>query len=837
MLQSPKVIIGTALLAAAGITAYAFSNASQRIDPSTLHPQRSIVFAQWDGSEQHQAAIKETAQHKAVVESGLFDYGVRLMEQATQPLVSQLEPGTSDADFARIEEAKTTFQSLYKHGFSLSVTDGADRLSPMATLVVHGAAGGESNIPPLLKLADIRDEPDQKEVRGRTINFLRNPSNPAIEIVWFSEQQHLVVAIGESPAERVIAVAEGEMSNVTDSDLWKQCRGDDVDFEVAAAAWFDLKSLRDRFGAMPVPIPDLQRQVSVNELSELLGIDNLNAMGGQFGYRGAAPIGRTFINAPGKREGLLSLLDQPLFSLDDLPPLPQDSLAFGAFSLDSDAALETTLAVVRSVVALLPPDAGEQLEGMLQSVPQLLGFNLQQDLLASLGDVHCVYSDPAGGPFGIGFGAAIAVKDADKLNRVLDVLVGRSEQLLADAPTPVPMTVQRATVDGHEMLTLPAGVFTPTVAVGEKWVVLGLFPQTVRSFFLREEGKLPAWEPSAEHNASLAELPKQFSAISVDDPRQGLKLLYSFVPILNSAVHTMAPGLGANAVKAAELPPQEIVMAPLFPNVNMSVPTENGIVYHSRHSLPLTLPAAEGVFVAPTLVALLLPAVQQAREAARRTTSSNNLRNIGLAIHNYEAVHQHLPIGTQPNTDLKPEQRLSFLFALLPYLEQQALYEILAENKTKAWDDPAVADFTNMLVPTYLNPGLIDDDAPGATHYVGMAGVGADAPELPVHHERAGMFGYDRKTRLRDVTDGLSNTVMMTETNIAETRWAAGGQTLKSLTQEPYINGIDGIGGPSPGGCQMLLGDGSVRFVSESVDPEVMRRMSTMAGGKPVGDF
>ena len=60
--------------------------------------------------------------------------------------------------------------------------------------------------------------------------------------------------------------------------------------------------------------------------------------------------------------------------------------------------------------------------------------------------------------------------------------------------------------------------------------------------------------------------------------------------------------------------------------------------------------------------------------------------------------------------------------------------------------------------------------------------------------------------------------------------------TLKSLTQEPYINGPDGIGSPTPGGCNVLFADGSVRFISEDIDPEMMRRLAAIADGKRV-DF
>ncbi len=109
---------------------------------------------------------------------------------------------------------------------------------------------------------------------------------------------------------------------------------------------------------------------------------------------------------------------------------------------------------------------------------------------------------------------------------------------------------------------------------------------------------------------------------------------------------------------------------------------------------------------------------------------------------------------------------------------------------------------------------------------------------MPVNHKRAGAFGYNRTTKIANFRDGTSNTVMVSEASQDFGSWAAGGtDTLRALTQKPYINSPDGIGGPFTGGCNMLLGDVSVRFVSENIDPSLMGALSTIAGGESVGDF
>ena len=138
-----------------------------------------------------------------------------------------------------------------------------------------------------------------------------------------------------------------------------------------------------------------------------------------------------------------------------------------------------------------------------------------------------------------------------------------------------------------------------------------------------------------------------------------------------------------------------------------------------------------------------------------------------------------------------------------------------------------------------MNPGRVGSaGGPAETHYVGISGLGADAPMLPKNSKRAGIFGVNRQTRIRDITDGTSNTLMTSEASGDSGPWMAGGNaTMRSFTKQPYINGPDGIGGPYNGGCNMGLADGSVRFVSENIDPKVLEALATMAGGEVVPQF
>ena len=343
----------------------------------------------------------------------------------------------------------------------------------------------------------------------------------------------------------------------------------------------------------------------------------------------------------------------------------------------------------------------------------------------------------------------------------------------------------------------------------------------------------------------MAELPKEFTGLTVTDPRAMYRSVLSYAPLLFMGAKAGIRESGQFPpdfdipIGLADLPPTEVIVQPLFPNVMMTVKDENGFRSISRSSLPAFPVVGQGglgaVATSGILVALLLPAVQQARAAARRSQSKNNLKQIGLALHNYHDVHNQFPAGTVEDSAEEPEDRLSWISSVLPYLDQAPLYQKL--DQESGWDSDANSTFTSISIPTLLNPGA-NGAVDGVTHYVGISGLGKDAPTLPVNHERAGVFGYNRKTRFRDIRDGSSNTIGVTEASGEFGRWAAGGNdTLRSLTQQPYINGPDGIGGPYQGGVQVLLMDGSVRFISNDIDPDVFKALITINGGEVVPPF
>jgi Protein of unknown function (DUF1559) len=148
----------------------------------------------------------------------------------------------------------------------------------------------------------------------------------------------------------------------------------------------------------------------------------------------------------------------------------------------------------------------------------------------------------------------------------------------------------------------------------------------------------------------------------------------------------------------------------------------------------------------------------------------NNLHNIVLGVLGYEWANGVLPAGSWPNAELEPERRLSWYAQILPQLDEQDKYDAL--EKGGPWDSGQNVVVAKQRIRMLLcnRAALAAPGSPESASYVGIAGLGKDAARLPKSDSHAGVFGYDRQTRLADIKDGTANTMM-----IAETGWLGHG--------------------------------------------------------------
>jgi hypothetical protein len=226
--------------------------------------------------------------------------------------------------------------------------------------------------------------------------------------------------------------------------------------------------------------------------------------------------------------------------------------------------------------------------------------------------------------------------------------------------------------------------------------------------------------------------------------------------------------------------------------------------------------------------ALILVCVMKVREAANRSACMNNLRQLGLAMANYEGTFKGCyPLAAMPNTNLPPEKRLSWLVVLMPFIEADPTYYRM--EKEKCWDAEenrfaALSAFKVFQCPGYPSGSPVSTLWP--THYLGIAGVGEDAASLPAGDARAGFFGYERTLCKQELPRGESQTAMIAETSAAQGAWTAAGA--------PTVRGFDPIrarfGGNHPHGCQVVFADASLRFIEATVGDDEWAAIAVLAG-------
>ena len=220
------------------------------------------------------------------------------------------------------------------------------------------------------------------------------------------------------------------------------------------------------------------------------------------------------------------------------------------------------------------------------------------------------------------------------------------------------------------------------------------------------------------------------------------------------------------------------------------------------------------VAVIGTLVGLLLPAVQAARETARRTQSMNYMRQIMLAILNYESAKKTYP--PYANFDAAEKPLLSWRVHILPYIEQEALY------KQFRLDEPWDSEHNKQLIPQmpalYLDPSSRFSPADGKTHYVGVLGEGR-------------LFdGSAEGRKMKSITDGTSNSIALVQTGDAgAVIWTKPNDWQPDA--DDLMKPFDAL---HPGGFMAGFCDGRVAFLGDDVDQEVFNALLTVDGEEAV---
>ncbi len=311
------------------------------------------------------------------------------------------------------------------------------------------------------------------------------------------------------------------------------------------------------------------------------------------------------------------------------------------------------------------------------------------------------------------------------------------------------------------------------------------------------------------------------------------------------------------------------------------------------------------IAIIAVLIALLLPAVQQAREAARRSQCKNNLKQMGLAVHNYHETSNTFPIGTQ-----SPQYRTNWRASILPYIDQATLYNklnfaalpnqgFMAGNGNPGGGSGygvQNAILNNAFIPVYKCPSSVASpfntaSSPIANNgtgspvetgmtmdYVGINGAYDASNTLYSNNCVAGISGcfwctngimkVQASASMRDIVDGSSNTMIFGEMSglIGNLDYrsnyyggwsgitgappsGAWGTGVNAVRYSPNLKAVTGVGdnqtytannsltSAHTGGIHATMADGAVRFISDNVNIETLRRLAAMNDGQVLGEY
>ena len=250
--------------------------------------------------------------------------------------------------------------------------------------------------------------------------------------------------------------------------------------------------------------------------------------------------------------------------------------------------------------------------------------------------------------------------------------------------------------------------------------------------------------------------------------------------------------------------------------------------------------------------AVVLPAILTAREAGRRSTCEHSLKSLSLGALNYSDTFKRFPMGTCGSRDLQPADRFSWHLPLWGFWEGKPPRLLLDTSQawnaevnrwpqweyTIDWNTPTERMEIGSVPPlSFLgcpSAGRLESiSGISVTHYIGLGGVGFESPQAQLGEPGCGAWGFDRQMSVSDVVDGLGSTISLIETNRDPGPWLAGGRpTVRGIDAaiRPYIGPRMQFGGLHSGGCQVVMLDGSTRFVANKVDPSTFSAMVTIAG-------
>ena len=550
--------------------------ASAQTGPDRLLPAGSQLYFRWDGFDAQRSAYEKTAVGQMMKgDTGKFLDALWDWINNAADLAGQADPQAP----VMIKDALKIVAGVGKNGLTLSVE--VKQFTPpqaQVTLVFPKAAKEGVLLPFVQRLTGMANAPVQETKVGK-----RSVTHINVQFVnfgWWGEGDDVVFVAGTGDPVAYAKMIDNNETGLAQAPLYRQVNGF-KEFPIVSRAYLDMAALTKMGGDVS---PEIGR------LIDDLGLKSVKSVTFVSGYDGPAERAIAEIDIPGPRKGLLALIGNKKINLASLPSLPDDITSFSASNFNAGRIYDAGIEIVTAGVRMFAPDQADNIKEGIKQFEGILGVKLGDDLFGSFDDMTVGYSTPSEGPLGLGGVYLLKVKNDQKLSSALEAL-GRA---IPNLPIPgANFEFKKRTYHGVEInelhLNTPGNFNVPCYAVHKGWLVFSSYPQSIYGYILRSKGELPTWKADAKLTEALKAFPKDFTSISVSDPRPTVKFVFSALPPLLSLANgftQFAPGL--RPFDVGLIPHAQAASRHLFPNI--TVTTDDGKKIRSETRASLALP-------------------------------------------------------------------------------------------------------------------------------------------------------------------------------------------------------------------------------------------------------
>ncbi|HVX63899.1 MAG TPA: DUF1559 domain-containing protein [Pirellulales bacterium] len=667
-----------------------------------------------------------------------------------------------------------------------------------------------------MALAGLPPGTQLQEVDAGGAKLHRAPLPPNMPVVvWGFKDSYFLISVGADAGQELLArLASGS------PPAWLAEAQEKAGIDRPGRTWYVNVA-----GILQAAAPFLADPKLAGAL-DALGVRSINHLSSVSGFDGTGMASKTVVALAGQPKGVFAALDGEGLTAADLQPIPQDVNFAVAARLD----LANVLKQVLETVANIDPGARDEADRGLEQLDAQLGFSLTDDLLAVLGDAWCIYAAAAeaaadaDAPAASNVTLSVTVRDRSQFEQAYQALIERlrEEGEKSDGKWAVKESKYRGQDVYYVRLKLPQAAASPSPlpfdlnsagaglmpcwCLTDERLTICSTPKALKTALTRD--------PDAPSLAARDELAGRFDggsgprAVTYSDTAAGLRVSYPQLQALLPLASAGIASAGLN-LQIPALPSLSALESHARPAVVIFEQTDAGFAAESHQTVPIV--NSQSMATSGAAIALVLPAVQAARTAARRSQSMNNLRQIALAMHNYADVNKGFPAAASYDDQGQP--LLSWRVHILPFIEQRPLYE--AFHLDEPWDSEHNKMLIARMPAVYQNPNLALEA--GQTSYVAV--VGDDAAIQP-----------KKPTTFADITDGTSNTLMAVEADADHAVIWTKPDDWSPDADDPMA----GLFRYPRGLLQALFADGHVQPIQETVDAESFKAMLTRAAGDTV---